>query len=110
MRFHGEVLRMPWILRLRTKNEDTSCHLSVSHHGKVKVGPFRFSISNHDSASVVNTIHVGTKVTYQVFFRVLIDLIVELLGLIIKPLIIRQRTEIQYPNDLIIKSFDTIIW
>jgi hypothetical protein len=37
-----------------------------------------------------------TKAYYQAFFWVLIDLIVELLDLISNPLIIRQRTEIQY--------------
>ncbi len=36
------------------------------------------------------------KAHYQAFLGVLIALIVELLGLIIKPLIIRQRAEIQY--------------
>jgi hypothetical protein len=51
-----------------------------------------------------------TKVYYQAFFWVLIDLIVEILGLIIKSC--DNQTESWNPvsNDLIIKSFDTIIW
>ena len=51
-----------------------------------------------------------SKDHYQAFFWVLIDLIVELLGLIIKPF--DNQTESWNPvsNDLIIKSFDTIIW
>ena len=50
------------------------------------------------------------KAYYQAFFWVLIDLIVELLGLIIKSF--DNQTESWNPvsNDLIIKSFDTIIW
>ena len=50
------------------------------------------------------------KAHYQAFFWVLIDLIVELVGLIIKPF--DNQTESWNPvsNDLIIKSFDTIIW
>ena len=53
---------------------------------------------------------LGNKAYYQAFFWVLIDLIVELLGLIIKPF--DNQTESWNPvsNDLIIKSFDTIIW
>ncbi len=50
------------------------------------------------------------KAYYQAFFGVLIDLIVELLVLIIKSF--DNQTESWNPvsNDLIIKSFDTIIW
>jgi hypothetical protein len=50
-----------------------------------------------------------SKAYYQDFFWVLIDLVVELLGLIIKTF--DNQTESRNPvsNDLIIKSFDTII-
>jgi hypothetical protein len=53
---------------------------------------------------------LGDKAHYQAFFWVLIDLIVELLDLIIK--LFDNQTERWNPvsNDLIIKSFDTIIW
>ena len=53
---------------------------------------------------------VHHKVHYQAFWGVLIGLIVELLDLIIKPF--EEQTESWNPvsNDLIIKSFDTIIW
>ncbi len=52
---------------------------------------------------------VTLKTYYQAFWGVLIELIVELLGLIIKPF--DNQTESWNPvsNDLIIKSFDTII-
>ena len=52
---------------------------------------------------------VSPKSYYQAFLGVLIDLIVELLVLIIKPF--DNQTESWNPvsNDLIIKSFDTII-
>ncbi len=43
---------------------------------------------------------------YQAFFWVLIDLIVELLGLIIKPFDNQTETWNPVSNDLIIKSFD----
>ena len=49
---------------------------------------------------------IDVKVYYQVFFWVLIDLIVVFLGLIIKSF--DNQTESRNPvsNDLIIKSFD----
>jgi hypothetical protein len=49
------------------------------------------------------------KVHYKVFWGVLIDLIVELLGLIIKPFDNEKERFNSVSSDLIIKSFDTII-
>ncbi len=59
---------------------------------------------------LISCLDLSTKSYCQVFFWVLIDLIVELLGLIIKSF--DNQTESWNPvsNDLIIKSFDTIIW
>ena len=53
---------------------------------------------------------IETKAHYQAFWGVLIDLIVELLDWIINPF--DNQTESWNPvsSDLIIKSFDTIIW
>ncbi len=53
---------------------------------------------------------IQTKAHYQAFFWVLIDLIVDLLGLIIKPFDNQTQSWNPVSNDLIIKSFDTIIW
>jgi hypothetical protein len=52
---------------------------------------------------VLALVSIAPKAYYQAFFRVLIDLIVELFGLIIKPF--DNQTEILRELDLIIKSF-----
>ncbi len=49
------------------------------------------------------------KAYYQAFFGVLIDLIIELLGLIIKPFDNQAESWYTSINDLIIQSLDTII-
>jgi hypothetical protein len=70
----------------------------------------KWNPGNGKTLSSERSSHLLTKAYYQAFFGVLIDLIVELLGLIIKPF--DNQTENWNPvsNDLIIKSFDTIIW
>ena len=51
-----------------------------------------------------------TKTYYQAFWGVLIDFIVELLDLIIKSFDNQAESWNPVSNDLIIKSFNTIIW